>query len=379
MYALTKLNKVKWYLVEVLSESEDKAVMKCSTASSLTAKVQTNEYSYTEGKNIGRANETTPLQQAMSEAESTIRKLRDEGYSETMPDITDKFNTDATGAPKPMLAKGYSSWKWEMVFVQPKLDGMRCLCRKVKDKIVLTTRSGKPITTLPHIEELLKDLPDKLVLDGELYIHGMSLQNLISAVKKKNENTPDVKYRLYDLAIPNLNQTHRNLLLKEVEERFKIALVPTYEVWSEEQMLERFSKFIEDGYEGAMIRLSGGMYEFGFRSSSLVKYKEFLDAEFKIIDVEEATGRDAGTAVFRCANNPKSYEEFLNSPILLLNQKWRDDSSFTCRPKGTHEQRTAYFKKRKQLVGCDLTVKYQTLSDDGVPIFPVGIAIRDYE
>lgn len=362
MYALTKLGKVKWYLVEVVAVNSKKSIMKCTTASSLTAKTQTNTYTYTEGKNIGRANETTHHEQAISEAESTIRKLRDEGYNETIPQVDDKFNTDATGSPKPMLAKGYSSWKWDFVLVQPKLDGMRCLTRKLKSKVTLTTRAGKPIPTLPHIEEALKDLPDNIVLDGELYIHGMSLQNLISAVKKSNDDTPSVKYRLYDLAIPKITQEHRHEQLKELIKEFdnkNISGVPTHKVSSEKEMLELFSKFIEDGYEGAMIRVPDGIYEFGFRSSSLVKYKEFLDDEFKITDVVEATGRDAGTAVFVCVTKEGKY--------------------FSVRPKGTLEQRTQYLKDRKKLISEKLTVKYQTLSDDLVPIFPVGIAVRNYE
>lgn len=382
MYALTKLGKVKWYLVEVISENSQKATMKCSTATSLTAKVQTNDYVYTEGKNIGRANETTPLQQAMAEAESTIRKLRDEGYNETIPDVSDKFNTDATGSPKPMLAKKYSSWKWKRVLVQPKLDGIRCFCRKIRGKIVLTTRSGKYVTTLPHIEEALKDMPENIVLDGELYIHGMSLQNTISAIKKINENTINVKYRIYDLAIPNIIQQFRHEQLQELLKEFDsnlISGVPTYEVHTEKEMLELFVQFLQDGFEGAMIRVPDGVYEFGFRSSSLIKYKEFLDDEFKIVFVEEATGRDAGTAVFRCTKDEAAYKMFMNNGQLLQDQKWLKEYTFTCRPKGTHEQRTVYYKSRKQLIGKDLTVKYQTLSDNSIPIFPVGIAVRDYE
>ena len=362
MYALTKLGKVKWYLVEVLSDSLNKAIMKCSTASSLTAKVQVNDYTYTEGKNIGRANETTPLQQAMAEAESTIRKLRDEGYSEMIPRIDDKFNTDAMGAPKPMLAKAYSLWKWILALVQPKLDGMRCLARKVNGKIILTTRSGKLIPTLPHIEDALKDLPDNIVLDGELYIHGMSLQNLISAVKKSNEDTIEVKYRLYDLAIPKITQKNRHEQLQELLKEFDsgiISGVPTYEVRTEKQMLELFAQFLQDGFEGAMIRLPDGIYEFGFRSSSLIKYKEFQDAEFRITNVLEATGRDAGTAVFECVT--------------------KTGNKFTVRPKGTFEQRADYLKNKVLLINQKLTVQFQGLSDDGIPIFPVGVVVRNYE
>jgi DNA ligase-1 len=116
---------------------------------------------------------------------------------------------------------------------------------------------------------------------------------------------------------------------------------------------------VEEGYEGIIIRNPNGVYEFGFRSNDLIKYKEFIDSEFIIIDVVEATGRDAGTAVFVCVTE--------------------DGKVFNVKPKGSKKLRTEYFTNKENYINKKLTVRYQGLSDDGIPRFPSGVVVRDYE
>jgi DNA ligase-1 len=86
-----------------------------------------------------------------------------------------------------------------------------------------------------------------------------------------------------------------------------------------------------------------------------------IDQEYQIVDVLEATGKDKGTAIFVCC--------------------LPDDLSatFRVRPKGTQAQRAQMKKDRQKLIGKQLTVQYQELTDGGVPRFPIGISVRDYE
>ena len=87
-------------------------------------------------------------------------------------------------------------------------------------------------------------------------------------------------------------------------------------------------------------------------------YKRLLDAEFKITDVIEASGRDAGTAIFVCEC---------------------EGGYFNVKPQGTRELRKEYFINQDKLIGKMVTVQYQGLSDEGIPRFPSAITIRDYE
>ena len=87
--------------------------------------------------------------------------------------------------------------------------------------------------------------------------------------------------------------------------------------------------------------------------------KTFLDGEYRIVDYLEGTGNEAGCVIWGC-----------ETP---------DGQTFRVRPRGTQEDRKVLFQNGNDYIGKMLTVRYQELTDEGVPRFPVGIAIRDYE
>ena len=95
-------------------------------------------------KNIGKVNETTPEQQAILEMESKwIAKLK-EGYFETVEEAVGQE------VVLPMLAKEFSKEEHKIsypVYIQPKLDGMRCLSINKR----LISRKNKPIYTMKHV------------------------------------------------------------------------------------------------------------------------------------------------------------------------------------------------------------------------------------
>ncbi len=153
---------------------------------------------------------------------------------------------------------------------------------------------------------------------------------------------------------------------QDLEDRFHIAgeelpvkLVETVEVNSEEEIQKYHDKWVQEGFEGIIIRNKDGKYKVKHRSKDLQKYKEFKDEEFEIIGGHEGTGSDAGTVVFEV--------------------KTQSGKTFSVRPRGTKELRSAMLQDLKSLIGKELTVRYQELSEDGIPIFPVGIEVRDYE
>ena len=129
-------------------------------------------------------------------------------------------------------------------------------------------------------------------------------------------------------------------------------------LYNKDQLFKAHDMYVEQGYEGAIIRNLEGLYEFGFRSNNLIKLKQFDDLEFEIVDVVEATGRDAGTAIFICRCG---------------------GGEFNVKPQGSRELRADYFKNADKLIGKMVTVQYQGFSDDGIPRFPSAISVRDYE
>lgn len=362
LYALSKNGNLRTYRIEV-TNFHDHSVVSTLKATTEGGKWQIDSYEYWEGVNIGKANETTFAEQAMNEATSMYKKLLDKGFTPTKPKKGEKFNTDANGFMKPMLARSFSEKNIRFpCIVQPKYDGVRCLVFEKDGKVHIQSRQGKPYN-IPHLQKWAEEHRWILPLDGELYNHkDLTFQEIVSAVKKHSEITPKIRYAVYDKPIEGMKCEERLLKLKEdfkkVEKDSPVYLSVDELAFSMKHIHESHDKFVSQGYEGAIIRNYDGLYEFGFRSNDLIKLKSFMDSEYKIVDVVEATGRDEGTAVFVCEC---------------------EAGQFNVKPMGTRELRAEYFKKRKKLIGKMVTVKYQELSDDGIPRFPSAISVRDYE
>lgn len=315
-----------------------------------------------EGKNIGKSNETTPFEQACSDAESKWKKKQDKGYR-TKADIENNITSSAL---LPMLAMDYKKRGHNIVYpcyVQPKLDGVRCIADK-QDIIIYNSRQGKdygPVVADEFDKELnilMKYIKNP---DGELYTPDLTFQEITSAIKKKRELTKEIKYYIYDqVSDDDFEQRHIKLVRAFEQYNFKkLVLVPTFLVENEEQMKAKHLEFVEAGFEGTIIRNAKGKYILEHRSKDLQKYKDFMDAEFVIVGFKQGTGREEGTIIFRC--------------------NVRDYGDFDVRPKGTREDRQRWFRDGEHIVGKKLTVKFQGYSDSGIPRFPVGVAIRDYE
>lgn len=310
-----------------------------------------------ESKNIGRSNETTPIEQAKLEAEALYKFKLDRKYSETK---------EAAEEPLllPMLAHKYEDKKKHVVYsawIQPKLDGLRCLAMWENDKVILISRSGKPYTMPPVQDQLAKWLPRDTILDGELYRHGMSCQTVTSYVKKWKAGSEQIIYNIYDAPVIDGKDdlTYKERLMGlSIPPSKNIEAVPGFEVANHNEVMQYHGKFLEDGYEGSMLRMYHGLYLWGYRSSELLKIKAFQDAEFKVIGANEGRGKMQGCVIWICQNNNTS-------------------GTFECSMKVPMDERARMYREQDKYISRMLTVRYFDLTDDGVPRFPVGIVFRD--
>jgi len=338
----------------------------------LDGKLQTSR-TYVAGKNAGKANATTDEEQAEKEAESKRAKKRDRGgYSESIPEDKPMM---------PMLALTHDKHGHKIkypAYVQPKLDGIRCFVHVDGENVTLKSRTGKEFTSLGHIVDAVRELVSVMgksvgsfILDGELYNHQFKedFQGLVSAIKrdKPSENTHLVEFHCYDYVAEDRDFKdridelyHMDQWLSEVT---TIQIVQTFSVENVDEVVEQNSLWLEDGYEGSMIRNSKGGYQPNRRSPDLQKYKSFLDAEFEIVDAVENKGKMEGQCTFRC--------------------KTEDGTEFGVKPMGDEAQREKYWIdfQAGKLTGKMLTVKFfeWTTSENPVPRFPVGVIVRDYE
>lgn len=335
----------------------------------IDGKQQINEREITKGKNIGKKNETSPVEQAISEAQSLWNKKKDAGYVETLTDSPSAFESHEDDyIPLPMLAHDYNKRGKSIKFpcyAQRKLDGVRCVAIAKKG---MFSRNGKTMSEhLEHIEYELNTLRKGTTLDGELYSDTLTFQEVVGLVKKTKITGDDMKKFLqihlcvYDtISEDDYEDRYKTLTALFKEHKFKyIRLLPTVVCETADDVKGLHAEYVAEGYEGLILRNKKGKYDVGHRSINLQKYKEFIDEEFKVIGFKEGDGLEKGCVIWRCETE--------------------DGQEFDCRPRGTHEERIELFKHAKKYIGKLLTIRFQEWTTDKKPRFPVGIAFRDYE
>ena len=211
---------------------------------------------------------------------------------------------------KAMLAHKYNEDKADYpAFIQPKLDGVRCLFT-AKGAV---SRANNQFMNVDHITKDLKPVFDRyptLILDGELYNHGLKddFEKIISLVKKKKPTDADraeaaelVQYHIYDVAsFPHATYTWRMNFVNSLKNSamFRtsscLCISDTKVALDFDDAQKLHAKNIKLGYEGSIYRSMEGKYK-GTRSWDLMKFKDFHDAEATIIDFVAGKGKREGT------------------------------------------------------------------------------------
>lgn len=314
--------------------------------------IVTSSWTQAVPKNVGQANSTSPQEQALSEVESHYTRKQKDGYKTTQEAALacERFT--------PMLAKEYTKYADKLdlkegVWAQPKLDGIRCIANSEG----LWSRKGDKISSMEHIEEALADVfatnPD-LVLDGELYNHDLrdNFNEIVSMIKKKREKSSQVQFYIYDA--PSEQDfgdriTKVNLVVDRVG--LPLVAVETAFVRTREELDKYYAKWLDAGYEGQMVRLSGP-YQMK-RSGLLLKRKEFVDSEFTVVDILEGVGNAAGGAKIAVLQHDTDSERTFKADIL-----------------GTIAERKAFLKIKDTFIGKLATVKYfAQRTPAGIPRF----------
>lgn len=334
---------------------------------------QTTIDTISEGKNTGKKNATTPLQQALKEAQSKWERQKKKGYVDTQALAQEGATDDLIeGGINPMLAHKFEDHAAKIAlpcFAQAKLDGIRCIAIVKDKKVTLWTRTRKRITSMPHIEAEILDISKgrNSIFDGELYNHDFknNFEHIVSLVRQEEPDPrhTDVEYHIYDLPSSDKDFIQRNVDLEaifDMSDTRYCKLVDTLPVDSEQEGVRLLGVMRELGYEGVMLRNFKGKYE-NKRSYNLQKVKEFDDAEFRIIGIEEGRGKLQGhVGAFVCTTD--------------------GGKEFLAKMSGETTKLKEYFENHALWTGKKLTVKYQGLTGkEGVPRFPVGVIIRDYE
>lgn len=321
-----------------------------------------------EGKNLGKKNATTIEEQAFSEAESRWeKKVKHGGYWEDIADI------DKSKFVEPMLANHYKDRIGKVAFpvlVDRKYNGMR----QVTHKQGQFSRKGESIISAPHIFERIKHLFNKhpnLVLDGELYNHEyrFKLSEFIKIVNKtKHFTDKDLKlsaevvdYYVYDgygFTVGDEEITEdtpcsgRRMALRQLLGGIEDVVVVDYEMaFNHEEVMETFQRFLDDGYEGAIVRLDT-KYEHR-RTNALLKVKSEDDDEAIILDILEGDGNWSGAAA-------------------KAKMSW-SGNIFDATFKGEYEPRVQILKNKKDWIGKTATFLHIGYTGKAVEGAPKGL------
>ena len=262
--------------------------------------------------------------------------------------------------------------KSHKLFSQGKLDGLRC----VTNSDGMFSRNGKEIVSAPHIFEALKEVfieqPD-LVIDGELYNHKFKadFNKIISLARQTKPTKEDIEesakllqYHIYDCYFEdgtNLVFSKRfaeiTEIIKKLNKNF-LVIVKTDLVKDIDDLDRLYAEYLDDGYEGQMIR-QDKPYECK-RSKFLLKRKTFIDKEFPLVNLEEGKGGRAGMAT-------------------IATLKLEDGRTFEAGVIGDFEYCRELLKNKRDYIGKDCTVVYQNTTPDGIPRFAKLKIIRNYE
>lgn len=378
-------------------------------------------------KNVGKENETSAQEQAKREAERDWVKKLGEGR---LPDPQDVFGVEMAkkiteeklkmgGVARTVSAKirgrkavnlkvksphividlkkepvtPMKANKWELddqgklknkvkkyfdfevgVWVQPKLDGYRCIAKIHNNKVVMSSNGRKQFPWFEHIRKDILELGTKVDfldgLDGELYIHQKQNFSAIQSICGISRSKPHVQEKemvlhVFDLVDESgkISQEERLKKLNKIFEEYQgtaLIQVPTHKIKSASEVSTYHQTFIEELYEGVIVRSSECFYLVSNskrRSLHLRKYKDFKDEEYKVTGVELDSGVSQENFVWICTTDGNVF--------------------FKAKPMGTKEDRIRQYKNHQKYLNKLLKVRFQEYTEDGIPRFPIGVCFRE--
>lgn len=248
--------------------------------------------------------------------------------------------------------------------VEPKLDGIRCVIIFEDHKFTTFSRNGKPLYNLDSIAQEIAPFVCNGVVDGEIFSRDWNDTASVFRSSKTSKVAKEGKFCVFDfLTIEEWNNhssstslTDRKTMLAKIPKTPHTWYVPSYVAKTTEEAWEYAKKFLDDGFEGAVAKNPSSVYTFD-RDTNWVKLKFEDSLDLEVIDAEVGTGKNAGR---------------LGAFICKL-----EDKTVKCGGGFSDELRDEFWKKRKEMIGKIIEVKFQEKTKDGSLRFPVFVRLRE--
>jgi ATP-dependent DNA ligase len=325
--------------------------------------------------------ETKSFRYAKTEDEAMIiaqrmwkKKIDDKGY------LTENGTEDTRIYPV-LLSSLRKDFDFEGAFVQPKIDGIRCLAQIELGKLVMYSKKKRSFPFFSLLKQELANLFERrkiedLILDGELYIHQIETESgivddpsqrfrLISSICNVNRVEPSpyedqIEFHIFDVYLKGVPYIKRKKIIDKLNLKGRLVNVESIRVSSLEQVINLELDFEKEGYEGAVIRRPEMMYIPDTRSPMAIKMKAFITDECEVVGVN-LKSHDKSNFSWKC-RFPSSQRIFSVTPF------------------GSKQERRKQYEN-ESLIGKLLTIRYQDEIDKerDAPRFPIALSFRDYE
>lgn len=336
-------------------------------------------------------------EQVQLEANHLVKEKKDKGYREIEKDpdeyavselesILGGIVTGQNGVPKPMLAKQVDKVTNTKIFdkewlASRKIDGLRCLIYMGDDGELHTASRGAmnydaamhDILEHPDLIKVFEENPG-LIMDGEAYRHYWSLQQLNSVARtQKTAVDYDVlQFYWYDVVDTTSTFDERLSFMKDIQDQLnltfdperefgegelRVQFVPQIPVTGYDNMLKLHNQYVEEGWEGLVVRDPDKVYRPNGRTNDMIKIKVYKSEDFLVVDYELGL-RGSEDMVFIC--------------------KMKDGRTFKAKPLGDRAQKEEYVENFDELYKDHMgECKFFYYSDDGIPLQPAFKAFRD--
>lgn len=259
--------------------------------------------------------------------------------------------------------------KWQPPYiVQPKYDGVRCRAVPITtgptgEEYILLSSEENVIYSVPHLNSIFAKLKLRCELDGELYCHGMSFEQIVSITSRTvnlHQDYGKIQFHCFDI-VNDQPQLRRQLLIESLRGLSPyIQIAPFYLCENLDDVLRAYDKVIEQGYEGIIVRHQLNLYE-RKRSTLVMKFKPKKEDDYEIVGVTEEIDKDG---------SPKD-------TLGALVCRSGDGNVFSVGTGFTDDRRKELWEGRDLIIGQRATVKYQHITTGNkVPRFPVFVEVK---
>lgn len=285
---------------------------------------------------------------------------------------------------KPMLAatiKDVGELRFPLI-ASPKLDGVRAL---IVDGVVMS-RNMKPIPN-QHVQEMF-GREEYNGFDGELVVGAMNTNdtfNRTMSAVMSHEGEPEVWYIVFDnylLATCGYEERMAGMPTYIMHDNCWLKTIDSVTVRSAGQLRRLEKRYIEQGFEGVMLRRPDAAYKYGrstMRSQELMKLKQFEDAEAIVVDVQPYMQNNNPSELDELGRLKKSSKKAGKVELEMLGALTVSSSDgvvFDIGSGFTSKQRLAYWLERDKLIGRAVKYKFQPAGVKDKPRFPVFIGFR---